>query len=92
MKVDHFKECVAWWNDRKEIKDTETDTFKAKSYSVQELANRNYDLDLCGYPTEEEEVLSPEETIQLFHEKRDALNARLIKDWLKSKTLLGIQK
>ena len=92
MKVEHFDDCVAWWNDRKEIKDTETDTFKAKSYSVQELVNRSYDLDLCGYPTAEEEVLSPEETIQLFHEKRDALNAQIDKRLAEIEALLGIQK
>ncbi|HQK54169.1 MAG TPA: class I SAM-dependent DNA methyltransferase, partial [Sedimentibacter sp.] len=37
MKVEHFDECVAWWNNRKEIKDSETDTFKAKCYTIQEL-------------------------------------------------------
>lgn len=92
MKVEHFDDCVAWWNDRKEIKDTETDTFLAKSYSVQELANRGYDLDLCGYPTAEEEVFSPEETIQLFHEKRDALNANIDKRLAEIEALLGVQK
>ena len=83
---------IAWWNDRKEIKDTETDTYKAKAYSVQELANRNYDLDLCGYPAEEEEVLSPQETIQQFHEKRDALNAQIDKKLAEIESLLGIHK
>jgi len=92
MKLEHFSKCIAWWNDRKEIKDTETDTYKAKSYTVQELANRNYDLDLCGYPAEEEEVLSPQETIQQFHEKRDALNAQIDKKLAEIESLLGIQK
>lgn len=77
MKLEHFDECVAWWNDCNDIKDTETDTFKAKSFTVQELVNRGYDLDVCGYPTAEDEVLSPEETIRLFHEKRNALNAKI---------------
>jgi len=92
MKLEHFNDCIAWWNDRKEIKDTETDTYKAKAYTVQELANRNYDLDLCGYPAEEEEVLSPQETIQQFHEKRDALNAQIDKKLAEIESLLGIQK
>ncbi len=30
MKVEHFAECVEWWNNRREIKDTDTETFKAK--------------------------------------------------------------
>lgn len=92
MKVEHFDECVAWWNDRKQIKDTETDTYKAKDYTVQELIERGYDLDLCGYPTVEEEVLSPEETIQIFHEKRDSLNARIDKRLAEIEALLGVKR
>ncbi|MDD3034891.1 MAG: class I SAM-dependent DNA methyltransferase [Bacteroidales bacterium] len=92
MKVVHFDECVAWWNERQEIKDTETDTYKAKDYTVQELADRGYDLDLCGYPTAEEEVLSPEETIQNFHEKRDALNAKIDKRLAEIEALLGVER
>jgi type I restriction enzyme M protein len=92
MKVEHFDECVAWWNERKEIKDTETDTYLAKVYTVQELASRGYDLDLCGYPTAEEEVFSPEETIQLFHEKRDSLNAKIDKRLAEIEALLGVQR
>lgn len=92
MKVEHFDDCAAWWNDRKEIKDTETDTFKSKAYSVQEIVNRAYDMDLCGYPTAEEEVLSPEETIRLFHEKRDSLNAKIDKRLAQIEELLGIIK
>lgn len=90
MKLEHFDDCAAWWDNRKEIKNSETDTFRAKSYSVQELANRSYDLDLCGYPAEEEEVLSPEETIQLFHEKRNTLNAQIDKRLAEIEALLGI--
>lgn len=92
MKVEHFDDCMSWWNDRNEIKDTETETYKAKSYSVQEIVNRVYDLDLCGYPTAEEEVFSPDETIQLFHEKRDALNAKIDKRLAEIEALLGVQK
>lgn len=92
MKLEHFDECVDWWNDRKEIKDTETDTYKAKAFSVQELVNRSFDLDLCGYPTEEEEILSPEETIRLFHEKRDSLNARIDSRLAEIEARLGLKR
>jgi len=92
MKLEHFDSCVNWWNDRVEIKDSETETFKAKVYSLQELLDRNLDLDLCGYPTLEEEVLSPEETIRLFHEKRDALNARIDARLVEIEKLLGIER
>jgi len=92
MKLEHFEKCIAWWNDRKEIKDAETDTFKANSYTLQEIVNRGYDIDLCGYPAEEEEVLSPEETIKLFHEKRNSFNAKIDKQLIKIETLLEIKK
>ena len=49
-------------------------------------------MDLCGYPTAEEEVLSPEETIRLFHEKRDSLNAKIDKRLAQIEELLGIIK
>ena len=92
MQLKHFDDCVHWWQDRVEIKDTETDTYKARAYTVNELTDRGYDLDLCGYPSAEEEVLSPEETIRLFHEQRDALNARI--DWRleEIEALLGIKR
>ena len=90
MKVEHFDECVSWWTDRKELKDSETDTFKARSFTKTEIEARNYDLDLCGYPTVEEEVLSPEDTIREFHEKRDALNAKIDKQLVEIEKLLGI--
>ena len=92
MKVEHFDECVAWWNKREQIKDTETDTYKAKDYTAQELAERGYDLDLCGYPTVEEEVLSPEETIRVFKEKRDALNVKIDKRLAEIEALLGVKR
>ena len=76
MLREHFADCEAWWGDRREIPD-EGDTFKAKAYAAGELAARGYDLDLCGYPTAAEEVLSPEETIRVFHERRAALNAKI---------------
>jgi type I restriction enzyme M protein len=90
MKVEHFDECVNWWNNRVEIKDIETDSFKAKEYNISELSVRSFDMDLCGYPTFEEEVLSPKETIQVFHEKRDSLNAKIDRKLKEIEELLGI--
>jgi type I restriction enzyme M protein len=77
MKADHFDHCIKWWKNRVEIKDIETDSFKAKEYNTHELSSSLYDLDLCGYPTFEEEILSPAETIKVFHEKRNSLNAKI---------------
>ena len=68
MKKEHFKEVVEWWNNRKEITIDGFD--KAKKYLLQEIKERNYNLDLCGYPYEEEEILPPMDLLQKYQEKR----------------------
>lgn len=76
MEMKHFDEAISWWYDRKPI---EIDGApKAKCYSAAFLLNdQNCNLDLCGYPHEEEEVLSPMETIKNYQDKRAALNAEI---------------
>lgn len=91
MLFEHFDECIAWWNKREIIKDIESDSYKANSFSLNELANRSYDLDLCGYPIIEEEVFSPEETIKIFHEKRNTLNAKIDMKLEEIELLLGVE-
>ena len=78
MELKHFDEAISWWYDRKPI---EIDGApKAKCYSASFLLNdQNCNLDLCGYPHEEEEVLSPMETIKNYQEKRATLNAEIDK-------------
>ncbi len=78
MELKHFDDCIAWWNDRKEIE--LEDGPKAKKYSVEFLLNeQGCNLDLCGYPHEEEEVLDPLDTIRNYQEKRTTLNAEIDK-------------
>ena len=73
--LEHFNPVIEWWNDRKEI--TEEDFPKAKKYTKQELVDLHYNLDLCGYPHEEEEILDPHELIKNFREKRNSLNIEM---------------
>ncbi len=76
MELKHFDDCIAWWNDRKEI--TLEDGPKAQKFTVDYLLNeQGCNLDLCGYPHEEEEVLDPLDTIRNYQEKRAALNAEI---------------
>ena len=79
IKVEDFNPVIEWWSDRKEIKDTETDTFKSKCFSTEDLIKLNYDLDQCGFPTVQKEILSPEDTIRNFIEHRATLNEKLDK-------------
>lgn len=76
-------QCIdEWWNNRIEIPDTKenenaTQTYKAKKYTFEEIKSHGFDLDLCGYPEEEDVVLSPEETIRNYKERRESLEAKL---------------
>lgn len=78
MELKHFDDCIAWWKDRKEIE--LEDGPKAKCYSKDFLLNeQGCNIDLCGYPHEEEEVLDPLDTIRNYQEKRATLNAEIDK-------------
>lgn len=88
MKKEHFKEVVEWWNDRKEITIDGFD--KAKKYSIQEIKERNYNLDLCGYPYEEEEILPPMDLLQKYQEKRAELDKNIDDILNQIKAMIGV--
>lgn len=87
MKKEHFKKVVEWWNNRKEITIDGFD--KAKKYSIQEIKERNYNLDLCGYPYEEEEILPPMELLQKYQEKRAEVDKNIDDILNQIKTMIG---
>ena len=76
MKLEHFDPVVAWWNDRQPLN---VDGFdKARCYTVEELSvDLGYNLDQCGFPHEEEEILTPMDLIQRYQEERASLNAEI---------------
>lgn len=74
MKREHFATADAWWDNRVEIPDELEGSFKAKCYTAEELAERGYNLDLCGYQKEKKEILSPEDTMRNFVERRAELD------------------
>ncbi len=76
MKLEHFQPVLDWWGDRKEL---EQDGFpKAKKFTVQQLTGElGYNLDQCGYPHEEEEILAPLDLIRRYEEQRASLNAEI---------------
>ena len=77
MKLEHFQEVEAWWNNRAEIKDKNTDSYKSKKFTAEEIVANGYNIDLCGYPTEEKEILSPEETMANFIARREELDREM---------------
>lgn len=97
IKREHFNVVDEWWNNRKEIKDTKTDetqseTYKSKKFALNELINLCYNLDQCGYPVEEKIILSPEETIKNFVEKRESLDKQMDEKLAEIMLLLGVKK
>lgn len=75
MKLEHFQPVKEWWNNRHEIT---VDGFdKSKCYTAEQLIETNYNLDLCGYPHIEEEILDPHDLILQYQEKRAGLNATI---------------
>lgn len=87
MELKHFDDAIAWWNDRKEI--TLEDGPKAQKFTVDYLLKeQGCNIDLCGYPQVEEEVLDPIDTIRNYQEKRTTLNAEIDKVLEQLETLL----
>lgn len=88
MKLEHFQPVLDWWNDRQEINEEGFD--KAKKFTVQQLTEElGYNLDQCGYPHEEEEILAPMDLIQRYEEQRASLNAEIDRVLSEITALLG---
>lgn len=89
MLLKHFDPVVEWWNHREEIT---VDGFdKAKKYTVDELVEKNYNLDLCGFPHEEEVILPPKELIQQYQKERARLNSEIDDILAQITDILGIE-
>jgi type I restriction enzyme M protein len=88
MKLEHFDPVIEWWNNRQEINIDGFD--KAKKYTVKQLTEDfGYNLDLCGYPHEEEVILEPLDLIHEYEEKRASLNAEIDRVLAEITALLG---
>lgn len=88
MKLEHFQPVLDWWNDRREI--TEDGFQKAKKFTAKELSeDLGYNLDQCGYPHEEEEILAPLDLIHRYEEQRASLNAEIDRVLGEITSLLG---
>ena len=75
MKSEHFEPVREWLKNKQEINIDGFD--KAKKYSIQEIKERNYNLDLCGYPYEEEEVLPPMQLLENYQKQRAELDKNI---------------
>ena len=90
MKLSDFDDCVAWWNDRKEINDEEGNP-KSKCYSSQELIENGYNFDVCGYPKTEEEILSIKDTILNYKKHSEVADENINSTLAKITEILRIE-
>lgn len=90
MELKHFDDCIAWWNNRTELLDSDGNP-KAKKYTAKELLDNDCNFDLCGYPHEEEEILSIAETIQNYKKHSEAADERISSTLKKITEILGIE-
>lgn len=88
MELKHFDPVVEWWNDRQEIT---LDGFdKAKCYTAEQIVDElGFNLDQCGYPHKEEEILAPMDLMQRYQEERASLNAEIDRVLAELSALLG---
>lgn len=89
IRLEHFDSVKAWWDNRREI--NKDGNPKAKFYTVDELRNGNFNLDLCGYPHEEEEILPPDELIRNYREERARLDVEIDQKLVRICEILGIE-
>ena len=66
----HFDPVRAWWNNRK-ISDV------SSLISIDEIVANNYNLDFCGFPHEEEEILNPFEFMENYKLERQEITKNI---------------
>lgn len=88
MKPEHFNPAAEWWNDRRELSIDGFD--KAKKFTARQLTEEfGYNLDRCGYPHEEEEILAPLDLMRRYEEQRASLNAEIDRALAEIAAILG---
>lgn len=90
MKLDHTQPIQDWWEDRKEIVNEELGE-KSRVFTAQQLLDLDCNFDQCKFPKEEEEILSPAELLKQYHEKRNALDAKIDNTLSKIQEILSIK-
>ena len=78
-----------WWNNRIEI--AEEGNEKARCFKKSEIVANGYNLDLCKYPKEEEEILSIKDTILNYKKHSEAADEKINATLSKITEILGIE-
>ena len=89
IKLEHLDPIANWWDNREEINIDGFD--KARKYTAEEIKDLGYNLDLCGFPNIEEEILEPDELINNYKVKRESLNAEINSILAEIESMLGVK-
>lgn len=89
IKLEHLEPIANWWDNREEINIDGFD--KARKYTAEEIKALGYNLDLCGFPNVEEEILEPDELINNYKVKRESLNAEINNILAEIEAMLGVK-
>ena len=87
IKLEHLNELRDWWDNRSEKQINNSD--KVKKYSLEEIKRFDYNLDLCGYPQEQEEILPPRELIERYLASRAAHEKKMDEALTKILEIIG---
>lgn len=90
IKLEHFEPALEWWNNRVEIIDGKNE--KARKFSSEEIISRNFNLDLCKFPQDEEIILEPQELIEHYVAERSRLNHEIDTILSEIQSMLGETK
>lgn len=75
IKLEHLQCVIDWWNNREEIIIDEHP--KSKYYTFEEIRDGGFNLDLCGFPQEVNEILPPDEVIRNYRQQRSELTSKI---------------
>ena len=85
MKLEHFDECRAWWGSASNNYKKRVENRWAWKVGIDEIKQRNYNLDIKNPHVEEQEVHDPDELLAQYTQQQQEIQA--LRDQLK--TILG---
>ncbi len=67
IKSEHFNPIREWWDNRRELDNGE----KSRAFTPQELLELSCNFDLCKYPKEDEDILTPKEVMTSYLDRSE---------------------
>ena len=75
----HLEKLDQWWDNREEILDDSGETYKAQKVLFRTIEENEFIFKFCEYPIEKEVILSPEDTIKEYIDRKETYNKEIDK-------------